>query len=229
MPGFTTAPGWGLLLMGGLLACSSPSSTAADGKVGTPSVAPGAESQAPGCQPATPRGVWARLPGEPCDWELRDDGEDLALHDLARPEASLAHGPAPAACRAQTTCVYHGAVTAAGPVVLAVVPSPHSGMPSDVQVGVVHRQQLSFVSLWEGAGVSVVTDYTQVGPAHALAPFVCGEQLALLSVPRLPAGDGQEPPQTLRVREGRVDPAAPETPQGEVDRDACARVELPVP
>lgn len=236
MPGSAIALriGWGLVLSSGLGACSSPSPSAADGKVASPSVAPGAEPDASACSPATARGVWARLPGEPCDWELRDDGDGdgdgggLVLVDLARPDAAAARGDPPVPCRART-CVYDGTLTPAGPVVLTIVPSARSGMPSDVQLGVVHDTQLVFVSLWEGAGASVVTDLTSVGPAHALAPFVCGDALALLAVERLPAGHGQTLPHRLRAREGRVDAAALDGPAGAVDRDGCTAVDLPIP
>ncbi|MEM9455977.1 MAG: hypothetical protein AAGF11_17485 [Myxococcota bacterium] len=222
--------GWGLALSSGLWACSSPSPSTADGKVASPSVAPGAEPEPSACSPATARGVWARLPGDPCAWELRDHSSDdgLALYDLARPDIAAARGDAPSPCRAHT-CVYHGALTSAGPVVLAIVPSARSGMPSDVQLGVVHDAELAFVSLWDGAGEPVVTDLTSVGPAHALAPFVCGEALALLAVERLPAGHGQTLPHRLRAREGRVDAAALDRPAGAVDRDGCTAIDLPIP
>jgi len=191
-------------------------------------VTPGGDPDAVGCEPRTTVGVWARVPGEPCDWELRDDGDALVLQDLSPGAAAPHRGEAPAGCREQT-CVYHGAMSPVGPVVLAIVPSSESEMPSDVQLGVIDGPRLVFTSMWEGAGESVVTDLTRVGPAHALAPFVCGDALALLAVARVDAGEGTEPPASLRAREGRVDAASLEAPAESVDRDGCTPVELPVP
>jgi hypothetical protein len=90
-----------------------------------------------------------------------------------------------------------------------------------------------FMSLWEGAGEPVDSDLTPVGPAHALAPFACGEQLALFAVERLDAV-GLHPPESLRAREGRLDPAelvggAAVGPPDPVDRASCRPIDLPVP
>ncbi len=225
--GWRTRPG--LVLGLWVCACSTQSTTPTEGKAGPPSVTPGSEAgEAAGCESATAVGVWARLAAQPCDWELRDDGDALVLQDLSPGAAAPYRGEAPAGCRAQT-CVYHGVMSVVGPMVLAIVPSSESEMPTDVQLGLPHEGQLVFTSVWEGSGPSVVTDLTRVGPAHALAPFVCDGALALLAVPRLDAGEGALPPQSLRVREGRVDAAALDAPAGPVERDGCTPVELPVP
>lgn len=221
----------------GLGACSPPSTTQAEGKPAPRAVAPELEPKV-ACGPSSDD-AWARFPGAACDWELRveDDPKGstekvLVLASLAPDAPAPARGPVPEPCRTRT-CVYHGTLTAAGPLLVAVVPSPSSEMPSDVLLLAPHGAQLGSTSLWEGAGEPMVSDYTVVGPAHALAPFVCGEVLALLAVERLDMV-GLRPPATLLAREGRLDPAAlvgpgQVEPAGPVDRARCQPVELPVP
>jgi hypothetical protein len=197
-------------------------------------VAPDPEPAA--CRPSPGGGAWARFIGAECDWELRDEGERLILSSLAIDPPAPMRGEVPEPCR-NSTCVYHGVWTSVGPLVLAVVPSPQSEMPSDVLLGVAHGDRLAFTSLWDGAGEPVEIDLTQVGPAHALAPFVCGDALALLAVERLDVV-GLNPPDSLRAREGRLDPAelvaeptagASSRPAAPVDREGCRQVDLPVP
>lgn len=218
----------------GLGACSPPSTTQEEGKPAPRAVAPDLEPKV-ACRPSSDD-AWARFPGAACDWELRVEGdgtsEVLVLASLAPDAPAPARGPVPEPCRTRT-CVYHGTLTAAGPVLLAVVPSPSSEMPSDVLLVAPHGEQLGSTSLWEGAGEPVESDYTVVGPAHALAPFVCGKGLALLAVERLDMV-GLRPPGTLLEREGRLDAAAlvgtgPVEPAGPVDRASCQPVDLPVP
>lgn len=217
--------GGGVALGLGLLACSPPSTTQAEGKPAPRAVAPDPEPVA--CRPSPGGGAWARFSGPLCDWELREEGEALVLTSLALAAPPPARGEVPEPCRT-STCVYHGTLTAAGPVLLAVVPSAASEMPSDALLLVAHGEQLVATSLWEGAGPPVESDLTPVGPAHALAPFVCGSTLALLVVERLDPV-GLPAPETLRAREGRLDPAALAGPAGAVERASCQQVELPVP
>lgn len=217
--------GCGLGLSLGLWACSPPSTTQAEGKAAPRAVAPDPVPAA--CRPSPGGGAWARFADRECDWELREEGDELVLASLAIQAPPPARGEVPEPCRT-STCVYHGTLTVAGPVLLAVVPSAASEMPSDVLLLVAHGEQLVATSLWEGAGSPVESDFTPVGPAHALAPFVCGSTLALLAVERLDPV-GLPPPETLRAREGRLDPAALAGPAGAVDRESCRQVELPVP
>jgi hypothetical protein len=232
----------GLLSASSLLACSLPTTTQAEGKVAPRAVAPDPEPVA--CRPSPGGGAWARFRGGSCDWELREEDEPaeptrggpptrmLVLTSLALDAPPPARGEVPEPCRT-STCVYHGTLTPEGPVLLAVVPSPQSEMPSDVLLLVVHGERLAATSLWEGAGAPVESDFTMVGPAHALAPFLCGSSLALLAVERLDPV-GLPPPQTLQAREGRLDVRAlvdsgQATPAGPVDRGDCRPVDLPVP
>lgn len=213
-----------------LVACSPPSTTQAEGKAAPRAVAPDPEPAV--CRPSAGGGAWARFIGAECDWELRDEGDRLILSSLAVDAPAPARGEVPEPCRT-LTCVYHGAWSSAGPVVLAVVPSPHSEMPSDVLLGVTHGERLVFTSLWEGAGEPVDSDLTPVGPAHALAPFVCGDELALFAVERIDTV-GLPPPESLRAREGRLDPAELATGAASgaaepVDRASCRPIDLPVP
>lgn len=209
-----------------LVGCSPPSTTQEEGTPSPRAIAPDPDPEL-GCHTASVDGAWARFEGDACDWELVDDGDDLVLSSLAEATAVSARGLVPEPCRS-ATCVYHGVLTSAGPLVLAVVPSFDSEMPSDVLLGVVDGDRLAFTSLWEGAGEPVESDYTRVGPAHALAPFLCGQVLALLAIDRLDAA-GAAVPDGLRAREGRIDPADPSIPAGAVERSECTAVDLPVP
>jgi hypothetical protein len=229
----------------GLVGCSPPSTTQAEGKPAPRAVAPDPEPVA--CRPSPDGGAWARFPGITCDFELYEEvaaigaeGDEpkgppkkvLVLASLAPEAPAPVRGEVPEPCRT-STCVYHGTLTPVGPLLVAVVPSPSSEMPSDVLLLVTHGERLASTSLWEGAGEPVESDFTIVGPAHALAPFVCGQALALLAVERLDMV-GLPPPATLRAREGRLDPAAlvatgQATPAGAVDRASCEPVDLPVP
>lgn len=164
------------------------------------------DPEPPACRSSNEVDAWARFPGGECDWELHDEGERLRLSSLALSASAPARGEVPPPCR-DRTCVYHGALTPVGPLVLAIVPSLDSEMPSDVLLGLAVGERLVFTSLWDGAGEPVQSDFTRVGPAHALAPFVCGEVLALLAVERIDAA-GAVVPETLRAREGRIDPTA---------------------
>jgi len=209
------------------VACSPPSTTREEGKVAPRAVEPTPQSAT--CNQSTDTGVWARFAGKPCTWELREEGEGgLALHDLGVEASAPAVAEVPEPCR-QSSCVYEGVLTEAGPAVLVVVRSSQSGMPSTVQLGFVAGERLVFVDLWEGAGDPVETDFTRVGPAHALAPFVCGDKLALFAVERLDAGRGVEAPESLRAREGLLDPQAPEAPAVPVARELCELLPLPLP
>lgn len=214
----------------GLVACSLPTTTQEEGKVAPRAVAPDPEPVA--CRPSPGAGAWARFAGGECDWELRDEAEELVLASLALDAPPPARGEVPEPCRT-STCVYHGTLTPAGPLLVAVVPSPSSEMPSDVLLIVAHGERLAWTSLWEGAGSPVESDFTLVGPAHALAPFLCGSSLALLAVERLDPV-GLPAPATLQAREGRLDVAAfaasgQATPVSPVERGGCRPVDLPVP
>ncbi len=177
----------------------------------------------------TDDGVWARFDGEPCAWELRDDGDDgLSLTSLAVDAPVVARGPAPATCDARV-CVYEGMSTAAGPVVLVVEPSTASEMPSGVQLGVVTEDRLVFVDLWEGAGASVDRDFTAVGPAHALAPVVCDGQLGLQVVERLDGARGVQAPHSLHARAGLLDVHDPTVAAGGEVPAGCTPIPLPIP
>ncbi|WP_266217793.1 hypothetical protein [Paraliomyxa miuraensis] len=226
-----------------VLACSPPSTTSEEGTPAPRAVAPDPERGGVACQPGSDQGVWARFEGQACAWELADDGDGLVLSSLAPSGASPARGAMPEPCRS-TTCVYDGVLTSAGPLILAVVPSYESEMPSDVWLGFVDGERLLFTSLWEDAGESVESDYTWVGPAHALAPFVCGDALALLTVARIDA-TGVVVPDALRAREGwldstdasslasdegaRLEAAPSRANPGTVERSGCVAVDLPVP
>ncbi|MEM7154327.1 MAG: hypothetical protein AAF799_15885 [Myxococcota bacterium] len=211
-----------------LAACSPPSTTQEEGKAAPRAVEPTPEPAA--CLESGASEIWTSFEGGRCGFELREDEEagGLLLDDLSAEVPGSPAGEAPEACR-DRTCVYEGIATVAGPLVLAVAPSSDSGMPSGVFLGYVAEGRLVFVDLWEDAGDPVQTDYTRVGPAHALAPFVCEDKLAVLAVPRLEAARGLEPPQRLQAREGRLDAAGSSTALAPEARAGCEAVALPVP
>ncbi len=212
----------------GPLACSLPGTTQEDGAATSHTVAP--EPEAPLCRPSPGPGAWARFQGGACDWELREEGGSLVLASLALDAPPPLRGDVPEPCRAHT-CIYNGTLTTVGPVVVAAVPSTSSEMPSDAWVVAAVGDRLVSTSLWEGAGPPVESDYTSVGPSHALWPFVCGSALVLLVVERLDP-TGLPAPDTLRAREGRLRAATPEDPaqaEAPAPRAGCRSVELPVP
>lgn len=171
--------------------------------------------------------MWTRFKGQRCDWELRDAEEAgrLALVDLDVEGAEPAIGEMPSAC-GERHCVYDGLHTEVGPIIMVTIVGADSEMPQSVQLGVVSAQTLVFVDLWEGAGTPVVTDLTAVGPAHCLAPFVCGDRLGVFAVPRLDVGQGLEPPPSLQARQGLL-------AEGGVveaaERAGCVAIDVPLP
>lgn len=212
----------------GLAACSPPSTTQEEGKAAPRAVAPTPVAAACEDPAEDPSRSWASFDGQPCGFELRQDDEQLVLAQRVLDAPAAPRGDPPPPCL-DHACVYEGLWTEVGPLVQAVVPATDSEMPASVWLGVVSDSRLVFVNLWEGAGEPVVTDHTRVGPAHALAPFVCGDRLALLTVERLEAGRGVAPPPALRAREGLLDASAPQAPTGAVQRADCRQVTLPVP
>jgi hypothetical protein len=170
----------------------------------------------------------ATFAGARCPWLLRVDSGRLVLGSLdpdPLPEVSGALpecGPVP--------CTFDGAETSLGPMVVASVPSAHSEMPARVHLGVVApTKTLVFVDLWAGAGETVMSDSTPLGPALALAPFDCRGELGLFAVPRLDIDRELEPPAELRAREGLYALDGPEPVVAPIDRAGCKRLDVPLP
>ncbi|MFZ6185857.1 hypothetical protein [Nannocystis pusilla] len=157
------------------------------------------------------------MPVQTCPWVLFEKDGELAVRPLGRGEAAPPHVRAPvpvvppAGCR---PCRWSGVVTPAGPILLAVRPSPDSelaaeawlgaGMPPDPRIDV-EPAPVVFTSLWFGQ--PGFGDSTLQGPPWALAPRLCGRSLVLLPTPRLPGAGVEEPPPAL-VRAAGVYAAA---------------------
>jgi len=169
----------------------------------------------------------AQFAGASCPWVLVRAGEGVKLASLdiaAPPDAS---GEPPACLHA--SCRYEGADTPLGPMVIATEPAAESEVPRTVFLGVVVRQtELVFVDLWAAAGPAVVEDSTALGPAHALAPMKCGDDLGLFARARLPIGETTEPPSELRAREGILELRTSDTPKPG-KHDGCTPLDLPLP
>ena len=219
--GFSRASLFGLCAS----ACSQSATTGDDGQ-GPPSVEPVAA--APACAPGSTDPLLA-FAGSRCPWELVAAGDGVRLRSLLpEPPAAIA-GVLPERCKA-ARCSFEGIESSVGPLVLAVLPSPHSEMPAGTWLGAVLDDRLRFIDLWEGADEGVVGDGTPLGPAHALGPHDCGGELALFVVDRLDAAQGVAPREPLLARQGRV------VAEGDADvniearsASGCRAIDLPLP
>jgi len=191
----------------------------------TPAPAP-----APACAPP-PAEALAYLSDATCPWVLVPGAPALSLRrtDVAAPPPALAVAP-PEGCAGR--CRYSGAVTSLGPMLLAVRADPNSELADAAYVGAaLGGRSLRFIPLWHGR--PALGDSTVQGPAHALAPWICGDMLVLVPGPRLPGAAGEETPTALREAAGvyelvedelrRVDRPVPE------DMKLCTRVNLELP
>jgi len=135
---------------------------------------------------------------------------------------------APPTCL-HASCRYEGVHTALGPMLIAIEPTAESEVPRTVFLGVVVRAtELVFVDLWAAAGPAVIEDSTALGPAHALTPMKCGDDLGLFARARLPIGETTEPTPELRGREGILAlKSSAATRPG--THDGCTPLELPLP
>jgi hypothetical protein len=148
--------------------------------------------------------------GEGCGLALALADGQLSIHAIAQVEAGrehpvatvLASGPVPAECGpALERCELWGVDHALGPIVLAAVRGHESEVPVQVHVGWVEGERLGFAPSW--FGLVSVADHTRVGPAWALAPYACGDQLRLLPAGRLPEAAVEDPSEALRAAAGR--------------------------
>lgn len=135
-----------------------------------------------------------------CPIAVRAVAGALQLESLALAPSPPVVGPAPT-CRV-AGCRYEGVDTELGPMLIATEPGAQSEVPTAVFLGVVAGGRLVFVDLWAGAGPAVIEDSTAVGPAHALAPLRCGDDLGLFARPRVPGMEHLAVPPTLAEREG---------------------------
>ena len=152
------------------------------------------------CGPASARAIAVLDDDDGCglalelelDGASRAETSEVAL--LVRPRARpnpliepepIARGLAPEACGAAASrCELFGVTDRLGPIVIASVRGSESEVPTQVYIGWVDDQRLTFVETWFGP--PSVVDHTRVGPAWALAPFDCGGELQLLPAQRLP-------------------------------------------
>ena len=184
----------------------------------------------PVCREPLEGPVLAMFDGRGCPWMLLpgQTADTLRLASLLPDPPEPITGPMPEGCSI-TLCEFVGADTPLGPMVVATRRSPGSEMPDDVRLGVVAAGRLDFIGLWDGAGEHVSADHTDVGPAHALHPWVCDKALGLFIAPRLPAGEGVEPSPQLRTREGIYALDRDELAPSPGTRDHCEPLLLPMP
>ncbi|HET6584566.1 MAG TPA: hypothetical protein VFG69_13985, partial [Nannocystaceae bacterium] len=203
-------------------ACAQPTPAPADpGPTASPTPPP------PPCRPPPQGERVAQFEGPRCPWVVVAERDELRLASLELEPPADAVG-APPVCQ-HASCRYEGVHTPIGPMIIATEPSAQSEVPRTVFVGVVVRStELVFIDLWAAAGPAVIEDSTALGPAHALRPMKCGDDLGLFARARLPVGDTTEPPPELRAREGRLElhSSAATKPGSSV---GCTPLELPLP
>ncbi|MCA9690886.1 MAG: hypothetical protein R3A51_06940 [Nannocystaceae bacterium] len=174
--------------------------------------------------------VLARFDGETCPFVLVRGAAPSAveLHSLTEPPTRRA-GVAPERCPPER-CQWSGVDTPAGPLLLAVAPSPASELPREVWLGAAgEAEALAFTPLWTGEPATV--DDTELGPVFALEPQLCGGALALTVRARLPPAGAEPPPPSItaaagvyRVVDGELARIGP-TPAGA----ACLPIALALP
>ena len=145
----------------------------------------------PSCAP-TPAGALALVAGEPCPWVLVA-GEAAAAPMLRSGDPNSGRNlsvAVPDECAGR--CEFTGTSSALGPVLLATRSDPTGERVEAAFVGVaLGGDVVHFAPLW--FGLAARGDSTTLGPSHALAPWVCGEQLVLAVEGRLPASAAEEP------------------------------------
>lgn len=129
-------------------------------------------------------------------------------------------------------CSFSGVVTALGPVLLAVRADPNSELADAAFVGsALGGRTLRFAPLWFGR--PAMGDSTSQGPVYALAPWVCGDRLVLVPVPRLPGAASEEAPTALREAGGVYELAGDELRRADrpvpEDINQCTRIPLELP
>lgn len=184
----------------------------------------------PACTPP-PAEALAYLADGTCPWVLvPGDGSQLSLH-----RTDLVGGPtlavvAPEDCAGR--CRFSGVVTTLGPLLLAVRADLNSELADAAFIGAaLGGRTLRFAPLWFGR--PVLGDSTLQGPAHALAPWICGDMLVLRSGPRLPGAASEEPVAALREAAGVYEVVDDELRRAErpvpEDISQCTRVPLELP
>lgn len=211
-------------LVAAALACNPPAAG------GDPIAAPPrAPSPPPPACDEPPAGALAYLSDRTCPSVIyQDNTAGLALRSLT-PGARAVSVLPPEACK---PCRFSGAVTPAGPLVLAVRTPAGSELADAAWLGATAEgEPLTFTPLWYDR--PVLGDSTVQGPAYALAPFVCGATLVLWPAPRLPGARGEEPSPELLAASGVYAPRRGELVRlGDpvpADRSACTPVPLELP
>lgn len=210
--------------VGAFVACMLPPAELTTATPGPP------PAPAPACTTA-PAEALAYLADATCPWVLvpGDAAEMTLLRTDAAGPTTLGVAP-PEACAGR--CSFSGAVTALGPVLLAVRADPNSELADAAFVGAaLGGRTLRFAPLWFGR--PALGDSTVQGPAHALEAWVCEDSLVLMPGPRLPGATSEEAPTALRAAGGvyeltdeelrRADRPVPE------DIKLCTRVPLELP
>lgn len=206
-----------VLLLTALGACG----TGGGGTPGSPAAAAPEQQEpaVPSCAEVERTDALAVFDGRTCPFVLRPAQETEVELVQFQPTPVRHGGRVPAPCETAGRCVFQGVDTPIGPLVVAEVRSAESEVPEQVWLGHVDGERLQFTDLWDEAGPAVIDGGIALGPAHALAPYVCDGALALLAEPRLPGA--LDAPPSLRARE-----AVPSDAAGRAD---CARLVVDLP
>ena len=222
------------LLVSALPSCSDRASGADDTSAPVTVTPTPGDSAMPECR-ARPRGqVLTEFTAGTCGAALVSDDGGLALWVLSRTaKEEPARGERPEPCTDKRPCMFLGYDSSLGPLVLAIVDGAASEMPEGVWLGLAldaPKEHLAFFDLWAGAGDTVTTEGTDLGPAHSLAPFACAGDLALLAVPRLPAASGVEAAAELLAREGVYEWDGTAVTRRDIhDRARCTALDVELP
>ncbi len=182
----------------------------------------------PTCAPP-PAAALALVSDAPCPWILVADGAALSLRSTEAGSSRALVVEPPGACAGR--CAYTGASSGLGPVLLATRGDAAGEFVEAAYVGAsLGGGVVRFAPLWFGRGAR--GDSTELGPSHALAPWVCGEVLVLAVEGRLPAADAEEPAEGL-VRAAGVygigDDELRRTDVSPPKLSECTRVPLELP
>jgi len=167
-----------------LLAACNPPVREAVGVPAAPEVPAG-----PVCA-TTPVGALALVADSPCPWALVAGASTPTLRSGDPASGRNLSVAVPDECAGR--CDFTGQGSALGPVLLATRRDPASEQVDAAFVGAaLGGSVVHFAPLW--FGLAARGDSTALGPSHALAPWVCGEQLVLAVEGRLPASAAEEP------------------------------------
>lgn len=135
----------------------------------------------------------------PCPWFLLEKKTELLLTQPTT-KAFSSVGKKPLTCQ-HTSCYWQIADTQLGPTVLAIAPSRESELSHELWFAApLGKTKFDFVPLLLRDTTQV--DFTDIGSAFILRPFVCELSLVLLASPRVLLGKQEEIPTIIKNYEG---------------------------